>query len=109
LSTTPKTLDGRDIASLVGRGFRFLLALEINMKLHHGIKLLKLLVINHDSALDGNKEQVSDLIFKVVNLRALLKGGHVELSKSGMSIVLLQVSSAVLIKIKVLAVARIMQ
>ncbi len=48
LSTTSMTLDGRDIASLVGRGFKFLQALEIKIKLHHSIKLLKLLAVNHD-------------------------------------------------------------
>jgi hypothetical protein len=54
--------------SLVGLGFGFLWALEIIIKLHHGIKLLELLVVNYDSALGGIKRQISDPDFKVVDL-----------------------------------------
>jgi hypothetical protein len=46
-------------------GSHILCALKIHMKLHHSVKLLDLLAVNHDSALDGAKRQVCDPIFKV--------------------------------------------
>ncbi len=45
---------------------------------------------------------------RIVDLHALLEGNHIKLSKSGMPIVLLQVSGTVLVKIEVLAVTSIM-
>ncbi len=68
------------------------------MKLHHGIKLLTLLGVNHDSALGKVKRQISDAIFKVVDLHVLPQGFHVELSESSVLIVLLHVSGTVLVK-----------
>ncbi len=70
---------------------------------------MKLLAVNHDSAYDGVERQISDSIFKVVDLHALLKRSYTELSKSGMPIMLLHVSGTVFVKIEVLAVASIMQ
>jgi hypothetical protein len=55
LSATSATLEGRDIAGLLGKGFSFLRALEIHIKLHHSVKLLKLLAVHHNRALDGGK------------------------------------------------------
>ncbi len=55
LSATSATLERRDIAGLMGRGFSLLRALIIHIKLHHSIKLLELLAANHYHALDRGK------------------------------------------------------
>jgi hypothetical protein len=102
-------LDGRDIASLVGWDFRILQALEVNVKLHHSVKLLKLLAVNHDGALDGSKGRVRNPTVEVVDLHGLLEGDHAILSKDGMSMVLFYMGSTVLVEIKILAVNSIMQ
>ncbi len=70
---------------------------------------MELLAVKYDSALDRVKRRVCDPIFKVVDLHALMQGCHIELSKSCVSIVLLHVGNAVLVKVEILAVATIMQ
>ncbi len=108
-SATSVTLESRDIAGLMGRGFGLLRALKIHIKPHHSIKLLKLLAVHHNSALDRGKGQIRDPVLKIVDLHSLFKGGHTILAKSGMAIVLLHIGSAVLVKIKVLAVTTVVQ
>ncbi len=66
-------------------------------------------MVNHNRALDRGKGSVRNPVLKVVDLHGLLKGGHAILGKGGVAIVLLHMGSAVLVKIKILAVPTIMQ
>jgi hypothetical protein len=82
LSTPSTSLEGRDIADLLDRGFYLLRALEIDIDWHHKLKILELCAVNQDPALNGSKGRVSDPIFKVVDLHGFFKGWHIPLGKS---------------------------
>jgi hypothetical protein len=94
---------------LMGQGFSFLCALVINIEPHHIIKLLKLLAVNHYRALDRGKGRISDPVLEIMDLRGLLKRGHISLGQSSMAIVLLYMGSAVLVECKILAVTTVVQ
>jgi hypothetical protein len=79
LSTTSVTLESRDIAGLMGRGFNLLCALVINIESHHSVKHLKLLLGNHYCALDRGKRWISDPVFEVMDLHGLFEGLHIPL------------------------------
>jgi hypothetical protein len=93
----------------MGWGFCLLRVLVINIELHHCIKLLKLLAVNHYRALDRGKGWISDPVFEVMDLHGLFKGGHILLRQSGMAIVLIHMGSAVFVKSKILAVTTVVQ
>jgi hypothetical protein len=93
----------------MGWGFSFLHALVINIELHHSVKLLKLLAVNHYHALDRDKGRISDPILEIMDLHGLFKGGHTILGQSGIGIVLIHMGSAVLVEISVLAVTTVVQ
>ncbi len=94
---------------MMGQGFRFLLALVINIELHHGIKLLELLAINNYCALDRGKVWITDPVLKIMDLRGLFKGLHIPLRQSSMAIVLIHMGSVVLVKSKMIAVTTVVQ
>jgi hypothetical protein len=98
LSTPSTSLESRDIADLLGRGFCLLRALEVDIDSHHRLKILEPCAVNQDHALNGGKGLVSDPIFKVVDLHGFFKGRHIPLSKSGVTIVLVHMGSTVLVK-----------
>ncbi len=108
-TTTSATLDGTDIARLKGWGFRFLWVLKVHIKLYNGVKVLELLAVSQDSALNGAKRQVCDPLFKEVDLDGLLQGRHILLKERCMTIMLHNMSSAILVKVKVLVVPTVVQ
>jgi hypothetical protein len=109
LSATSATLESRDIAGLIGRGFSLLHAHVINIELHHCVKLLKLMAVNHYCALDRGNGWISDPVFEVIDLHGLFKGLHIPFGQSSMAIVLLHMGSAVLVKNKILVVTTVVQ
>jgi hypothetical protein len=102
-------LEGRDIADLLGWGFCLLRALEIDIDPHHGLEILEPCAVNQDCALNSGKGQVSDPIFKVVDLHGFFKGRHIPLGKSGMAIVLVHMGSTELVKHKIPLITTIVQ
>jgi hypothetical protein len=57
----------------MGQGFRVLHGLVINIELHHSVKLLKLLAVNHYCDLDSGKGWISDPILEIMDLHGLFK------------------------------------
>ena len=55
------------------------------------------------------KGQISDPALKVMDLHGLLKGLHIPLGQSGMAIVLIHMSSAVLVKRKIPSITTVVQ
>ncbi len=109
LSTASTSLEGRDIADLLGRGFFLVRALEIDIDPHHRFKVLEPCAVNQDCALNSGKGRVSDPIFKIVDLHGFFKGRHIPLGKSGVTIVLVHMGSAVLVKSEIPLVTTIVQ
>jgi hypothetical protein len=93
----------------MGWGFCPLQVLVINIKPHHSIKTLELLAVNHYCAFDRVKGRISEPALKVMDLHGLLKGFHILLGQSGMTIVLIHMGSAVLVKHKIPLVTTVVQ
>jgi hypothetical protein len=103
------SLEGRDIADLLGWGFCPLRALEIDMDPDHGLKILEPCAVNQDCALNSGKGRVSDPIFKVEDLHGFFKGRHIPLGKSGVAIVLVHMGSKELVKCEIPLITTIVQ
>jgi hypothetical protein len=85
----------------MGRGFCLLWALVVDIEPHHRVKTLELCAVNQYPTLDRGKGQIGDPTLKVMDLHDLLKGLHIPLGQSGMAIVLIHMSSAVLVERKI--------
>jgi hypothetical protein len=109
LSTVSTSLEGRDIADLLGRGFCLLRALEIDIDLHHRLEILEPCAVNQDRALISGKGRVSAPIFKVVDLHGFFKRRHIPLGKSGMAIVLVHMGSTELVKREIPPITTVVQ
>jgi hypothetical protein len=66
-------------------------------------------VVNQYHNLDRGKGWISDPALKVMDLHGLLKGLHIPLSQSGMAIVPIHMSSAVLVKRRIPSVTTVVQ
>ncbi len=75
--------------------------LAVDIEPHHSVEILELLAVNQYRTLDRGKGRISDPALKVIGLHGLLKRLHIPLGQSGMVIVLIHVSSAVLVKCKI--------
>ncbi len=93
----------------MGWGFCLLRALVVDIEAHHCIKLLELCAVNYYCTPDGGKGRISDPILEVMDLHGLFKGLHIPLGQSGMAIVLVHMSSAVLVKRKIRSVTTVVQ
>ena len=94
---------------MIGRGFWLLRTLEINIDPHHGVKVREFCTVNQNGGLDRGKRRVRDPSFKIVDLHGFLEGVHVILGKSGITIVLVNVGSAELVKREILTITTVVQ
>ena len=108
-SPVPKSLEGRELAGLKGQIGLLVQVVGGDVKLHDRIKVLKHQAISQDSGLDGRERWVFDPLLKVEDLHFVSQLRGPKLNETCMEVVLLNMGSAILVKVTILAVFRVKQ
>ena len=106
-TATAAACDGRELASLGNTRIRLLASRGGHIHVHHALKILEPRAVDQDGIPSSVKRGVLDPIFKVENLHALLEWVHTVLHEGSVAVVLCHMGKAILVEVKILAVALI--